>query len=59
MVGSTNLTDGRFIVFENEEITDFIHKVRASASIPAAFNPAIIDGTYFIDGGSVEYMMPI
>ena len=58
LIGAANVGTGRFDRFTNEDIHDFIQGVRGSSSIPAAFNPTIINGNYLIDGGTVEYMMP-
>ncbi|MBE0651498.1 MAG: patatin-like phospholipase family protein [Bacteroidales bacterium] len=44
----TNLNTGKFEIRSEGKLIEY---VMASASIPLLFNPMVIDGTYYVDGG--------
>jgi NTE family protein len=47
-VVATNLDEGKIVVFDTGPIID---AVVASCSIPIVFNPVVIDGVNYVDGG--------
>ena len=55
LIGSTNLNDGVFQIFEfhKESKLRQIQIMMATSAIPLAFPPENIDGTYYVDGGAV------
>jgi predicted acylesterase/phospholipase RssA len=55
LIGSTNLNDGRFQIFEfhKESKLRQIQIMMATSAIPLAFPPENIQGTYYVDGGAV------
>jgi NTE family protein len=48
IVSTSNLTYGKVVYFNSGILLD---KIIASASIPILFNPTVIDGEYYVDGG--------
>ncbi len=48
IVSSSNLTYGKVVYFKSGNL---LEKILASASIPILFNPIVIDGEYYVDGG--------
>ena len=55
LIGSTNLNDGVFQIFEfhKESKLRQIQIMMATSAIPLAFPPENIEGTYYVDGGAV------
>lgn len=55
LIGSTNLNDGVFQIFEfhKESKLRQIQIMMATSAIPLAFPPENIQGTYYVDGGAV------
>ena len=47
-VATTNLDEGRSVIFEQGVLLD---PIVASCSIPIVFNPVVIDGVNYVDGG--------
>jgi NTE family protein len=47
-ITATNLSEGRSVIFSSGKLSD---KVMASASVPAVFQPVLIEGSYYVDGG--------
>ena len=47
-VTATNLSEGRSVTFSSGSLFD---KIMASACVPAIFEPVLIEGKYFVDGG--------
>lgn len=54
VVGSYNVTEGKYRMKENPDITDIV----ASASIPVVFPSVSIDGNEYVDG-AVAHTIPI
>jgi NTE family protein len=48
MVTATNFNEGKLVYFSKG---DLIRKVLASGCIPGVFNPILIEGKYYVDGG--------
>ncbi|MDD3280479.1 MAG: patatin-like phospholipase family protein, partial [Bacteroidales bacterium] len=48
IISASNITNGEVVYFKSGQLLD---KIIASASIPILFNPILIDGEYFVDGG--------
>ncbi len=55
LIGSTNLNDGTFQIFEfhKESKLRQIQIMMATSAIPLAFPPENMQGTYYVDGGAV------
>lgn len=53
-VGAVNVRTGRFVYFDNGEITLRPEHVMASGALPPGFPPVEIDGEYYWDGGLVS-----
>ncbi len=50
-IAATDLLNGRITYFESGEL---IPRIIASSSIPALFNPVILDGRVYVDGGIID-----
>ncbi|MFC5282954.1 patatin-like phospholipase family protein [Pedobacter alpinus] len=50
-ITATNFNDGKLVYFSEGEL---IRKVLASSCIPGVFNPIMIDGKLYIDGGVIN-----
>ncbi len=50
-ITATNFNEGKLVYFSEGEL---IRKVLASSCIPGVFNPIMIDGTLYIDGGVIN-----
>lgn len=48
IITATNFNKGKLVFFQKG---DLIRKVLASSCIPGVFNPLMIDGEYYVDGG--------
>lgn len=48
IITATNFNEGKLVYFSSG---DLIRKVLASGCIPGVFNPILIDGKYYVDGG--------
>lgn len=55
LIGSTNLNDGTFQIFEFQKESKLrqVQIMMATSAIPLAFPPENIQGTYYVDGGAV------
>ena len=53
-LGATNVANGNFVYFDNEEIKLTPKHFLASGSLPPGFPATEIDGEYFWDGGCVS-----
>ena len=55
LIGSTNLNDGTFQIFQFEKESKLrqVQIMMATSAIPLAFPPENIQGTYYVDGGAV------
>ncbi|NLK56062.1 MAG: patatin-like phospholipase family protein [Bacteroidales bacterium] len=51
IVSTSNITNGKVVYFKSGLLID---KVLASISIPIVFNPTVIDGEYYVDGGLLD-----
>lgn len=50
-IAATNIVSGRVAYFDSGEL---IPHIIASSSIPALFNPVILDGHVYVDGGIID-----
>lgn len=48
IISTSNITNGEVVYFKSGILLD---KIIASFSIPILFNPTVIDGEYYVDGG--------
>lgn len=48
IISTSNITNGEVVYFKSGVLLD---KIIASFSIPILFNPTVIDGEYYVDGG--------
>ncbi|GAM17839.1 hypothetical protein SAMD00019534_010140, partial [Acytostelium subglobosum LB1] len=58
LIGATSYDTGLFTKFTNTADPDIVLMVKASASIPALFEPTNIRGTLYMDGGAT-YLTPV
>eukprot|EP00817_Percolomonadidae_sp_ATCC50343_P001907 CAMPEP_0117427274 /NCGR_PEP_ID=MMETSP0758-20121206/7161_1 /TAXON_ID=63605 /ORGANISM="Percolomonas cosmopolitus, Strain AE-1 (ATCC 50343)" /LENGTH=257 /DNA_ID=CAMNT_0005212825 /DNA_START=177 /DNA_END=950 /DNA_ORIENTATION=- len=55
LAGTTELSSNRFIIYNNSEpIGIFAQALKASSAVPGVFEPEVINGKPYTDGGSIH-----